>query len=180
MDRLIATPPARVLSAMTVVACVAAVLIRNAFAEAEATMQARGAGIVTYELAFTGQKAYEILDAWGPEGQAAARHSLLVDFAFMPAYALAFAGITLVIARAQKGALQTAGLRLTLAPIIAAVLDVIENVMLLSLLGLKDIPPIPPMIAGIAASLKFALLLAVLLYWPVAGAIWSMRKLRVR
>ncbi len=180
MQRFLTTPPQRILTAITIVASVATVLISRAFVAPETAMRARGAGIVDYELAFSAERAGAMLTAWGSQGQEAARVSLLIDFGFIPSYAVALAGITLLIARAQPGVLKAAGLRIALAPILAAPLDVLENLMLLLMLGQTVVSPIPPLVTGVAASIKFALLLAALLYWPVAGGAWLVRRLRPR
>ncbi len=178
MQRLLTTPPQRLLTAIAVATSVATVLISRAFVAPETAMRARGAGIVDYELAFTAEKAGAMLTAWGSEGQEAARVSLLIDFGFIPSYAVALAGITLLITRAQPGLLQVAGLRIAPVPILAAVFDILENLMLLSMLGQTAVSPIPPLVAGIAASIKFVLLLVAVLYWLLAGGGWLVRRLR--
>jgi hypothetical protein len=174
MKSLKTFPPRRFLVAITLVALAATVVIWLAMRAPESQMQAAGGyGIVNYELAYNADKAETILRAWGSTGQAAARRSLLIDFAFMPAYGLLFAGITLLIARAQPGRLATVGRWLVLAPIAAALFDALENTMLLSMLGTAGrVPPLPPLVAGVSASVKFALLLLAILYWLVGGGAW--------
>ncbi|GAB4473629.1 MAG: hypothetical protein Kow00124_12830 [Anaerolineae bacterium] len=170
--RILLTRPRTALAAsITAAALIATVLIRGQFAGPEQIMQSRGGyGIVPYELAFTARQADTILSAWGAEGQEAARRSLLVDFAFMPAYATLFAGITLLVARAARGQLQSVGLMLAPLQYVAALLDALENVMLLSLLGTQGaVPTLPPLAAGLAASIKFLILTLALIYWLAAG-----------
>lgn len=177
MESLKTFPPRRFLVAITLVALVATVVIWLVMRAPESQMQAAGGyGIVDYELAYNAAKTETILRAWGSPGQAAARRSLLIDFAFMPAYGLLFAGITLLIARAQTGrlaSLASVGRWLAPAPVAAALFDALENTMLLSMLGkMEHVPPLPPLVAGVSASIKFALLLLAILYWLVGGAAW--------
>ncbi len=179
MQFLETKPHTRVVAIITLVALVATVLVRQQFAEAERIMSARGYGIIPYELAFTPQRANAILEAWGPEVEPYARHSLLVDFAFMPSYALLFAGVTLLIARTAQGGLRRAGLWMVRWPFVAAVLDAVENIMLLSMLGhAGEVAAGPPLVAGAAAALKFLLLIATVLYWLVGVIAWVVRKVR--
>ncbi len=135
-----------------------------------------GVGIVPYELAFTPGRAQEILVSWGPEGREAARHSLLVDFGFIPAYALSLAGITLLTARAQQGWGQTIGFMLAIGCMAAALFDVLENLMLLSMLNDPSVPVLTPLLAGLAASLKFLLLGLTILYWFCAWVWWLVKR----
>jgi hypothetical protein len=121
--------------------------------------------IVSLELAWTPERAGEIFQAWGAAGLHTARRSLLIDLAFMPAYALLFASLVLILARQARGRWQTAGLWLVLAPFAAWLFDLIENATLLRVLGSAADPPATELtLAGAAAVLKFALLIACLVY----------------
>ncbi len=172
-------PSTRVVAAITVAALVATVAVWSLFTEPEREMSARGYGIVDYELAFTAERANDILHAWGAEAEPAARRSLLVDFAFMPSYGLLFAGITLLIARLQGGKLRRAGLALTPLALVAALCDALENLMLLSMLGAAGrVAVAPPLVAGVAATIKFALLAVLIVYWLAAGVAWAAQRLR--
>lgn len=176
VESLKTRPAQSVVVAMTLVTLVTTVLVWIAMQADEAIMQAVGGyGIVDYELAFTTERASVILAAWGPTGRLAARHSLWVDYGFMPSYGLLFAGIALLIARRLGGKFQRLGLRLTLAPLVAAAFDAIENVMLLIVLSAGEIVPSAPILAaGICASVKFLLLAVVLGFWLVTGVAWAM------
>lgn len=124
--------------------------------------------IVSFELAWTPANAEQMMGAWGAAGNAAARQSLLIDFGFIPVYALAFAGFTLLAARAAQDRVQTLGLWLVFAPFIAAGCDVIENLCLLNTLDHAASPSAALLtLAGSMATVKFALLLAVLFYWLI-------------
>ena len=127
--------------------------------------------IIDFELAWTPERAGPMLAAWGESGRRTARESLWVDFAFMPAYALLFAGGTLLAARSAAGRGHALGFRLAAAPVVAALLDVVENVSLLRVLGAAGNPPAAALtIAGAAAAVKFALLGVCLLYILCASA----------
>lgn len=133
--------------------------------------------ILDLEFAWAPARLGEMAAHWGEAGNAAARLSLWVDFAFMPAYALLFSGVTLLAARALPGRWQTAGLWLGLAPFAAWAFDALENVMLLNAL-----PPAAPseaglMVAGAAAAVKFALLVAGALY-SLGALIWHLLRKR--
>ena len=118
-------------------------------------------GIVPFEFAFAPARANEMMAAWGALGIQAAQQSLLVDFGFMPAYALVFAGFTLLAARAAQGRWQTLGLWLALAPFAAWLFDALENFILLATLST---PSSLLALAGISAAIKFSLLGFCLLY----------------
>lgn len=180
MKLLLDRPKQAVMIGVTLVALAATVVIFILMRPHEGEMQEQGGyGIVSYELAYSADKADDILTAWGPGGEKAARSSLLIDYAFMPSYALLFTGITLLIARAQLGGLQGYGLWLVPGQIAAALFDALENAMLLTMLGTAgNVPAVPPVIAGISATLKFLLLALAILYWIVCGLAWVVRRLR--
>ncbi len=180
MRILLTRPPTALAAFITAAALIATVLLRGQFTGPEQIMQNRGGyGIVPYELAFTARQASAILSAWGTEGQEAARRSLLVDFAFIPAYATLFAGVTLLVARVARERLQLLGLTLVPLQYAAALLDALENVMLLSLLGTQGaVPVLLPLAAGLAASVKFLILALALVYWLVVGGAALLRLIR--
>jgi hypothetical protein len=136
--------------------------------KAHGTAQQGSYGIVDYELAYSPQKADQILNTWDADARAAARQSLLIDFLFMPAYALFFGSVTLLLARAQRGMLRTIGFALTLGCIAAALLDIFENTMLYISLPGPPVAALPPLLAGIAASIKFLLIVLAVVYWPIS------------
>lgn len=125
--------------------------------------------IVSLELAWTPEQAGPMLAAWGAAGQKVARESLLLDFAFMPAYAFLFAGVVLVASRTARGNLQKLGQWLTAAPFVAWAGDITENLALLRVLAAPQNLSGPALqVAGFAASLKFEVLLLCVGYVVVA------------
>jgi len=166
MERLRTSPASRPLLVIFLVATAAALLLMARLRVYDAQMLALGHGIVAFELTYGAQTAADILAAWGPDGQAAAQSSTRLDFAFIPAYALAFAGLTLLLARRQREGWQTLGLWLTGAPLLAGALDVVENLFLLGMLNRPaDFPALYALMASVAATAKFGLLVVCLVYW---------------
>lgn len=176
MRSLLAVPSNR---SLWIVAAIAALIAAAGLAwmwPTEQDIEARGYGIVSLQLAFTPQRADVILQAWGPEGQGSARAGMLRDFVFMAGYGLLFASVTLLVARTQRGLLQQAGLTLTFAPLVAALLDALENILLLSVLGIMPLPPAPILAASLSASLKFLLLALTIIYWLASGITGLVRR----
>lgn len=179
MKVLLSRPSSRVIAVVTLMAGLVTAGIRTRFAPLEEIMTRQGGvGIVPYEFAFTADRAQDILVGWAPEGRDAARRSLLIDYGFVPAYALLFGGITLLIARAQMGRLQRIGLALALGCVVAALFDGLENLMLLRMLSAPSVAALPPLVAGVSASIKFLLLALAILYALAAGLAWVVRRLR--
>ena len=64
-----------------------------------------GPGIIPFELAGTPERSRRIMERWGPEGRAAARTSLLLDYPFLVTYS----GFQLAACRAASDALRRRG-----------------------------------------------------------------------
>jgi hypothetical protein len=129
--------------------------------------------IVDFEFAWDEEGAAEIRADWGEEGRDAARLSLWVDFAYLLSY-----GVLLVLASAATRELATRrGWRRMGAVGVAAVpaggagaaFDAIEDVWLLIALAGNG-GDLGPALAGICATLKFALTGFAILY-TLAGLI---------
>jgi len=126
-------------------------------------------GIVAFELAYTTEKAGDIVEVWGEELLPLAKRSLIVDYPFMPAYALIFFSLTRLFALMPGGRMRTIIRCAALFPLAAAVFDAVENLGLLSIVASPDaIPAWAPPVAGVAATIKFSLLLLSVLSWPTA------------
>lgn len=135
----------------------------------ERAMRATGGpGIVAFELAGSEQQATAILDRWGPEGTAAARKSLQLDFAYMCSYGTFTA---LLSEGAGRRIEQRSGIRfspvaqLFCAAAVAA--DACEGVALLSILRGGD-RQVHAARARKAALTKFAMLSIPLTLWAVS------------
>lgn len=139
--------------------------------------------MVAFELAWTPAQAGEMLGHWGAAGRQLARTSLLLDFAFMPAYVLLLAGLLLLEARRSDGAVRRLGLRLLAAPFVAWGLDAVENLALLGVLAAPGAPLAPlTATAAACATLKFALLalcgVYVIVSFSLRLAAWLARRSR--
>jgi hypothetical protein len=126
-----------------------------------------GPGIVGFEFAGSEERAAEILDDWGEEGQDAARASLWIDFAYILAYGafLTLAAIATRELALRRGwrRLAAAGLAAIPSAAAAASFDAIEDVGLLLALD-RHGGDLAPLLAAVCAGLKFALLAFVIAY----------------
>jgi hypothetical protein len=119
-----------------------------------------GPGIIPFELAGTPRRARRIMETWGPEGQAAARVSLLLDYPFLVTYS----GLQLAGCHAASGALRRrgapaladAGPAIGAMQVAAGAFDAAENTALLGVLAGRD--DRLPALARACARAKFALL----------------------
>jgi hypothetical protein len=137
-------------------------------------------GIIEFELARTSEKASEFYGELGEKGRDAARESLYLDYPYLVLYALFYAAACVVVAAraAERGMDRLARLGRPLAwgAFAAAACDAVENVALLRVLdGHTDQPW--PGIAFSFAAVKFALLIAAVLY-IVVGFLLTLRRPR--
>ena len=134
---------------------------------------AGGYGILDFELAFTSEKAQEIMAAWGSEGHDAAQLSLWLDFLYLTAYGLflwlAIRALGDALARRGRARLAAPAAAISLLPLVGAAADVVEDVFLLLVLGGRLDSAGPPL-AGAFAVVKF-LCLAVALAYLLAGLV---------
>jgi hypothetical protein len=135
----------------------------GAFSVLERRMKSTGGpGIIPFELAGTPKRARQIMDTWGPEGQAAAKVSLILDFPFPATYAALQALACTAAGRSlrQGGvpALADAAGIFAWSQFAAAGFDYVENTSLLAILAGRD--GALPALARRAARAKFALLYA--------------------
>ena len=149
-----------------VLLAIAVVALLAAMQPAEQRMTDNGPGIVSFELAGSGDRSQEIQDEWGEDGRDAARQQLWIDYGFMLAY-----GAFLVLAAAairdlarSRGwrRLVAVGALAVPAGGIAAGCDAVENACLLLTLG--GAGTWAPVTATVFATAKFALLLVSLAY----------------
>lgn len=175
----------RWLRGFTLLALLIVVVLFIVFQGIEAQLQAAGSpgGVVELEMAFTPARAAAIIQAWPAGGADLARLALWLDFLFIIGYAGGLWALLVQLA-ANPALASWAGVlrRLALLPLIAALLDVSENICLL--LVVRRMPPVGPLpatlastlapltlMAGVFASVKFALVGVALLTVVLAGAI---------
>jgi hypothetical protein len=160
-----------------IVSGIALVALLLAMAPAEDQMRENGPGIVAFELAGSQERADEILDEWGSEGQDAAREQLLIDFAFLIAYGtflvLAVAAVRDLLGRRGRTRLAEFGAVIVPFGALAAAFDAAENACLLAVLD--GAGHVFPVLAFIFAATKFALLAAAIAYL-LAGLALGLRR----
>lgn len=147
---------------------IAAVVLFVLLGVADREMQdAGGPGIVPFELAWSSERAAEILAEWGEEGQDAARLSLWLDFPFLVAYAgfltLAVLAVRDAASARHRFGYARIGSPVATLPVVAAAFDAVENVNLLLVLD-GDADTAAPAIAAAFATAKFAALALTVLY----------------
>ncbi len=142
-------------------------------------------GIVSLELAGSPAIAQAILESWGPDGRRQALLSLRLDYVFLMAYALVLWRLCRMVATAWPDRLRLArraGYIAGNAQWAAALLDVIENIMLQSILAGSP-AAFPPLVARWCALVKFSLIGCAWVYLVLAGGMriiffWSSRNSR--
>jgi hypothetical protein len=133
-------------------------------------------GILSYEFAFTRERARSVLTSWSASLETA-RQQLQLDFPFLMVYPLLFSLVCALLSTPAGSTLARLGAALSWCVLLAAPLDAIENAALLRMLGRGPAASLAAL-AGIAAALKFALLVAALLFALVQGPHLLIRQLR--
>jgi hypothetical protein len=137
-------------------------------------------GIVSFELAGTLPAAQAMIASWDPTAQLHAAFSLGLDYLYMPLYAAAIALACVQAAGSSLRAprlLGVIGIGLAWAIGLAASLDAIENVALFQLL-LGSTAAAWPAVARACALVKFAFVIAGLLYAGVGGVVYAIQLVR--
>ena len=134
------------------------------------TTAAAPEGIVTFELARTAAGANLILESWDARAREAAMLVQGIDFLFLVGYPLCFSLAALRLGRRLGGVWQRVGLPIAWAILLAAPLDVVENLALIRQIefGASDTA------AGIAwacAVPKFALVAVAALFVLASSAV---------
>lgn len=125
-------------------------------------------GIVAFELVGSADSAQKMIDAWGPELSLLMEKSINIDFLFIPAYALLFFAVTMLLSMLFEGSMRVWIRRMAFLPFVSAVFDVVENIfMILALKSAGSIPASYPMIAKWCAVVKFGLLGLVVIGWVI-------------
>jgi cation transporter-like permease len=126
-------------------------------------------GVIRLELARTPRCSRDIVASWNANGVAASAHaSVYWDFLFIPLYAAALAAFCLWVAGMEVRQRRKSIVRLAAAAALGAgILDGVENIGLLAILGDRHEPWVA--VTFYAAAAKFALLLSAAL---VAAVVW--------
>ena len=131
-----------------------------------------GPGIIPFQLEFTSENARETLALWGAAGRDDAVLSLWVDYPFLVAYAAFY---SLAIAKLCAALGWRRWEFLALLPLGAAVADAVENAALLMAIGQNGDQPWP-LIGGVFASAKWALIAPVPFFLVIALVAWAVRR----
>ena len=131
-------------------------------------------GIVSFELAGSGQAAAAILDSWSPAVRELAMLNLGLDYLYLVVYPAVLSLACVAVSgrlRARSAVAARLGIALAWAVLAAAPLDAIENAALIRILthGPSDALA---RIAWLAAVPKFALVVAALIH-ALAGFVWT-------
>ena len=180
LERLETAPRRKVVVGVSIVAFVFLIITALLMQTVESTVKsATSYGIFDLEFAWTADTANTILTAWGSTYIPHEIWGTYIDFTFIPSYATFMAGLTLLLARKFSGRTQILGFTLVIAPYIAGLLDVVENLHLLLMMGSPTtITDFIPLIASICATIKFALIIITIVYFFIGlliQAIWAAR-----
>lgn len=127
------------------------------------------AGIVSFELAGTDNETTQMLDAWKQKAaMGSVRMNILIDFLFIPFYALLFYTLCGSISVRHHGKAASLGVLLAFFSLIAALFDVLENLLMLAATYgyYNDATAI---LTAFFAAAKFSLLALSLLYVVLLG-----------
>jgi len=131
-------------------------------------------GIVSFEIAGSVARAEQIINSWDAPARERAAVSLGLDFLFIPVYVGAvILGIHMAADKIQ-GRLATWRSWLTIALLAAGLLDIVENIALLTILFQSPITPLPS-IAKLCALPKFTLIIMGVVY-ALYGAVFAKGK----
>jgi hypothetical protein len=123
-------------------------------------------GVISFELAGNVRESTNILDHWNQEAQERAAFGLGLDFLFIPIYSTGLVlGCTLAaeVLQRHNWPLNSVGAPLAWTQWLAALLDVVENVALLSILfGMAAVPW--PQVARWCALIKFTIVFLGIIY----------------
>ena len=130
-------------------------------------------GIISFELAGSPEAARQIVTSWGPAARRSAALSLWLDYAFLISYALVLSLLCTGVARAWPSTghrVRRMGFILAGGQWLAALLDLVENILLQQILA-GALAPLLPLAARWCALVKFSLIACGWLYIVVAGGI---------
>ena len=165
---------------LLVAAAIAAAVLLAIMVQLDRPLRTNAAplGIVSFELAGSPEAAREIMASWGPAGQRSASLSLWLDYAFLISYALVLSLLCTGIARGWPSAgrrIRRLGFILAGCQWLAALLDLVENILLQQILTGAS-APLLPLAARWCALIKFSLIACGWLYIVIAGGGLVFRK----
>ena len=136
-------------------------------------------GILDFEFAWTYDQAILILNTWGPLGMALEEAGVYWDFLYIIGYVTPLFALILYISRRLKDRMATIGLFMCLTPVVAGIFDVIENINLLIMLNdTPNFASFVPLIASIAATLKFGFLFIAAIFFLISLVLLIIAKIK--
>lgn len=123
-------------------------------------------GIISFEFAFSPERAQEIINSWNPDAQLRAAFIQGLDFLFPLVYSVALGLgciLTAGVLRSRRKQLRGLGVLFAWGLVLAALCDYIENVALVAMLFGSVQSPFPE-IAGVCALIKFTLIIIAVIY----------------
>jgi hypothetical protein len=168
-------PSQNIVIILTGVAATFSIIIFLLMRPVEAALKAASNyGVMELEFAWTVEQIERIFASWTSDLIAQELAVTFLDYGFLLAYSTSLAGVTLLITRkilAEQ--IQLVGFYMTLVPFVAAIFDALENLNLILILSSPtNFPAFSPFLASLFASLKFGLLILVVIFW-IISAIWS-------
>ncbi len=136
-----------------------------------ALKQASSFGVIELEFAWTIEQINTIFDAWGPELINQELMVTFIDFGFLISYSFFLGGLSLLITRKVRNQrIHLVGYVMVIVSFLAAVFDAIENINLILMLSSpNEFPNFSPFVASLCATIKFGLIILVILYWIISG-----------
>ncbi|MFX1474388.1 MAG: hypothetical protein ACFFCO_02775 [Promethearchaeota archaeon] len=181
VQRLDTFPRKSIVIGAVLFALISFLLLVFLFQSVEAAVAPTGYGILDLEFAWTASQATIILAAWGPLFIPLEIQGVYLDFAFIPSYVTLVAGLILLLTRRFTGCAKTLGFGCVLATPIAGLLDVVENLNLLTMMSAPTtIAESIPFTASLCATIKFALLIATISYFLLGLLMAALSKLLPR
>lgn len=135
-------------------------------------------GIVSFELAGSAERAGRIVASWSAHARERAALTLGLDYVYLLVYPAWLSLACLLTARRRSGAWQRGGLALAWLVLAAGLCDAVENAALLRILE-AGASPAAARLAWLCAAVKFALVLAAVLYLFGAHVALFLRRARV-
>jgi len=151
----------------------------NIFIFEDIARKVPGYTILDFEFAWTKVRIDTIFLRWGPLGMAEQAAGVYWDFLYIFGYAVPLFALILFFSRKLEDRVATIGLYMSLTPIIAGIFDLIENINLLIMLTTTpNFASFVPLIASVAATIKFGFLIVGAIFFLVALALFIIKKIK--
>ena len=143
------------------------------------TYSVYGYGILDFEFAWTKEQILIIFDIWGDEVMILQAGGVYWDFLYIVGYTVPLFALILVVSRKLNEKILNIGLYMSLTPFIAGIFDIIENINLLVMLNeAPDFASFAPLIASLAATIKFGFLIVGAIFFLVALILLVIKKFK--